>query len=1321
MALLTAFLMLPLGCRFFDPNRNESDQSGILGLAQTPMVGTTQAVSFRIILPNPTTNNTINADRSCTSFTPDVSPRLGSFPTKFTGVDESAMDDSNPSIVARKSLSDLASTGQSENILLRGIVLDSAKEARPLLESANITPAINLASTTPPASPSVTVKLILIDLSKPESPITTLTKKIPVDSSGTARGSFGGVPAVTVIGDILIEGGHIGSWTAFHGACDLRENASNTINLGPKESKGHEDILAQAILLLISDPATVIRCSPGLAARLGAAIEGLDLTQADIYQRALTRYLTFTESMACLETSLKNILSTKVVTANGGSVEVASSTSPVKGLVVTVPPGAFSAPVEVKIESSEISTHSLGVGVELAAPLIAITTAGQEADIPISVKIPVTLGIDEFPMAFNFDSRTGRMEALPVVDAGGDSITVAAKSFSNSFLSPSIRNEMSASPDSSGILVLRKKVGDLDSLNISTEFVPGRDDCQCPNWGSILEPRGIGPGLTLGVLWYFTERKTRRGEPAFFGLYDNDGSFIEGGAVRKTPALWQDDSLIIRFASLIQRTAWAGVGSWVKKNLLESTTGGTTDTRTFRACKFALEQTKRPQYLLVGGKNASGTDVSQALIVYKADANTLFVSDPNWPGQEKTISFAGGAFGAFTSGENRAEIASGRNINFTDIRFLGEEALINQATIENLWQGFRNRTIGRGSFPSMTWEVLSDSGSWSSMSDTFTTASSGFSFAWKSEPTYTESVTSVYTSNGTAIRPRQSIISGQTVQTISISTGTNELGLYVMLKDSGTGTFQWGDFKRITVNTSFVPPVPPEEKAIRENCASMTAILENNSLSSVDRVRTYMEFFNPDFLNLSGKSSYQDLSSYTATLLDRYTINNYRFIPKSFAFTASNSIKVTTSMYLNITRLPGASGGVSAAEIYASPDPEITWKFNGTSWQIIQGMPYTWSEWENSITTDPATDITPPNVVGVSPSENAVDVGTNSRIVVDFSEVVASSTITGTTVTVASGGTSIAGEFGFSSDGLTMFFYPQASLPFGSKITVTVTTGVKDLAGNAMTSDKVWTFTTLTTLTPKTLSGISLNPASASVNASETYRLTNITVTASYNNATDAVVTDVIWFGTGVSEATFTAPNSSGSYILTCNYSEGGVTKTASFTATVQGVVPFSASATILLSIAGVVADSSESGVATPTMTARLILVNVGNATNPTTILTKTVYVTENGDAKTEFVNIPTLPVVGEVHFVGGKVGGFTDFHGGTDLLLGTNSINLSPNGCKLIDDVIAEVMTRIVADPTIFAKASTDLAARLVTLASGLDLASPTIYDDLLSAFASQ
>jgi len=138
--------------------------------------------------------------------------------------------------------------------------------------------------------------------------------------------------------------------------------------------------------------------------------------------------------------------------------------------------------------------------------------------------------------------------------------------------------------------------------------------------------------------------------------------------------------------------------------------------------------------------------------------------------------------------------------------------------------------------------------------------------------------------------------------------------------------------------------VRPEEILIRGNFASMSSILENNAATSVARTNAFMNSIDAGFLDVSGTPNYQDLSSAMQSRCDRYTINAYRFTAKSFAFTATDTIQVTTKMYINIVRKPGIQGGMSAAEIFVTPDPKIIWKFNGTSWLIKSGLPYKSSE-----------------------------------------------------------------------------------------------------------------------------------------------------------------------------------------------------------------------------------------------------------------------------------------------------------------------------------------------------------------------------------------
>ena len=116
-----------------------------------------------------------------------------------------------------------------------------------------------------------------------------------------------------------------------------------------------------------------------------------------------------------------------------------------------------------------------------------------------------------------------------------------------------------------------------------------------------------------------------------------------------------------------------------------------------------------------------------------------------------------------------------------------------------------------------------------------------------------------------------------------------------------------------------------------------------------------------------------------------------------------------------------------------------------------------------SFTTDANQDLTPPTVSITSPTASAVDVPTNRQISVGFSEAMDPASITGTSFTVTDAvGVNVAGTV--TSAGPTATFTPTVTLLYKTTYTVTVTTGVKDLAGNPLAANFVFTFTT--SLTP---------------------------------------------------------------------------------------------------------------------------------------------------------------------------------------------------------------------------------------------------------------
>ena len=121
------------------------------------------------------------------------------------------------------------------------------------------------------------------------------------------------------------------------------------------------------------------------------------------------------------------------------------------------------------------------------------------------------------------------------------------------------------------------------------------------------------------------------------------------------------------------------------------------------------------------------------------------------------------------------------------------------------------------------------------------------------------------------------------------------------------------------------------------------------------------------------------------------------------------------------------------------------------------------------------TDTTQPTVAMTLPANNAINVATNGQIMIQFSEPMDPSTITTNTILVLQRTTpqtgSAVGDYRFlkvpgtvAYSGLWAIFTPTNPLApnqeFGNVYTITATDGAKDLAGNTLARDYMFSFTT---------------------------------------------------------------------------------------------------------------------------------------------------------------------------------------------------------------------------------------------------------------------
>jgi hypothetical protein len=111
-----------------------------------------------------------------------------------------------------------------------------------------------------------------------------------------------------------------------------------------------------------------------------------------------------------------------------------------------------------------------------------------------------------------------------------------------------------------------------------------------------------------------------------------------------------------------------------------------------------------------------------------------------------------------------------------------------------------------------------------------------------------------------------------------------------------------------------------------------------------------------------------------------------------------------------------------------------------------------------------------PQVTATLPANGATGVPLNQVVSATFNKIMDGATLTSSTFTLRQGGASVSGTVSYS--GFNASFTPTGNLTAATTYTATVTTGAKDLAGNALSADAVWSFTTGTT---------TLNPSAPSV------------------------------------------------------------------------------------------------------------------------------------------------------------------------------------------------------------------------------------------------
>jgi Ice-binding-like/Bacterial Ig-like domain len=172
----------------------------------------------------------------------------------------------------------------------------------------------------------------------------------------------------------------------------------------------------------------------------------------------------------------------------------------------------------------------------------------------------------------------------------------------------------------------------------------------------------------------------------------------------------------------------------------------------------------------------------------------------------------------------------------------------------------------------------------------------------------------------------------------------------------------------------------------------------------------------------------------------------------------------------------------------------------------------------------------PPTVISVTPANGATGVCSLAVVTATFSEAMNPSSINSTTFTIAPG---VTGTITHDVSATIFTFTPSSPLAINTLYTATLTTGVRDLFGNGLASDSVWTFTTAANGCNPPPTVVSVTPLNGVSGVCP-----NTIVTASFSEAMDQSSIDGTTF-------TLTGP---GSAIVSGQVSYDALSDTAIFT-----------------------------------------------------------------------------------------------------------------------------------------------------------------------------
>ncbi|MBI5186640.1 MAG: Ig-like domain-containing protein [Nitrospinae bacterium] len=256
-------------------------------------------------------------------------------------------------------------------------------------------------------------------------------------------------------------------------------------------------------------------------------------------------------------------------------------------------------------------------------------------------------------------------------------------------------------------------------------------------------------------------------------------------------------------------------------------------------------------------------------------------------------------------------------------------------------------------------------------------------------------------------------------------------------------TASFSQLSPLAASTLYTATITTGAKDLAGNALAVDKVWSFTTGAAKDTTAPTVSFTNPAN-GATGVALNQQVAATFSEAMDPVTITTANFTLMQGATPVAGAVT-----YVGVTATFTPASNLTASTAYTATITTVAKDLAGNALAVDK----VWS-----FTTGAATDTTAPTVSSTVPVDGATMVVLNQQVAATFSEAMDPVTITTATFTLTQGATPVAGAVAYA--GVTATFTPASNLTASTIYTARITTVAKDLAGNALAVDKVWSFTT---------------------------------------------------------------------------------------------------------------------------------------------------------------------------------------------------------------------------------------------------------------------